>query len=329
MNRLKLILVMIIWGSLGVFTRSIPLSALSLAFLRAFIALPVLFLVVKYGKLERPSLRSALPYLFSGVLLGFGWLTLFYGFKLTSVSSAVMIYNMCPVYVLILAPIVLKESITRTQTVVILLSFLGLFLVVNQGATEGMNPVGLVLSAISGMIYATIVLLNRKLTQGKRAGKPSGPPEPAERPCATQGSTVDNRMATFLQILSAMLVLLPFVLLEGDIKQVMHMDAMAILLTILLGIVHTGLAYTLFFSLYARMKSVEIVSYSFLEPLFGILFSFIFLAERLSPLQVTGGLLILGSNYFGEKIEREKGKRERLERERMERERISSLDAGL
>ena len=38
-------------------------------------------------------------------------------------------------------------------------------------------------------------------------------------------------------------------------------------------VLHTGVAYTIFFSLYAHMKSVEIVSYSYLEPLFGILFS--------------------------------------------------------
>ena len=47
MNRIKLVLVMVLWGSLGVFTRSIPLSALSLAFLRALIALPVLFAALK------------------------------------------------------------------------------------------------------------------------------------------------------------------------------------------------------------------------------------------------------------------------------------------
>ena len=97
MNRIKLVLVMIIWGSLGVFTRSIPLSALSLAFLRAFIALPVLFAVMKMKKADKVKGKFLIPYIFSGVLLGFGWLALFYGFRHTSISSAVIIYNMCPV----------------------------------------------------------------------------------------------------------------------------------------------------------------------------------------------------------------------------------------
>ncbi|VBB05886.1 Hypothetical protein LUCI_1097 [Lucifera butyrica] len=279
MNRIKLVLVMIIWGSLGVFTRSIPLSALSLAFLRAFIALPVLFIVMKMKKADKVKWQLLMPYLISGVLLGFGWLTLFYGFKHTSISSAVIIYNMCPVYVMIFAPLVLKETISKIQIAVIFISFLGLFLIVGHNLSEGYGYMGLVLSAISGMLYATIVLINRSIKV-----------------------RVDNQTATFVQILTAMIVLLPFVLIDGNIFTVVNLDAMAVIYAILLGILHTGVAYTIFFSLYEHMKSVEIVSYSFLEPLFGILFSVIFIGETLTFAQIIGGILILGSNYIGEML---------------------------
>ena len=277
MNRIKLILVMVIWGSLGVFTRSIPLSALSLAFLRAFIALPVLFAVMKMKKTDKVEWKLLKPYLVSGVLLGFGWLTLFYGFKHTSISSAVMIYNMCPVYVMISAPLVLKETISRSQIGVILISFLGLFLIVAQNLQEGYAYMGLLLSAMSGMFYAAIVLINRSIK-----------------------IRIDNQTATFVQIFTAMIVLLPFVFIDGNILTVVDLDAKAVIFTILLGILHTGAAYTMFFSVYAHMKSVEVVSYSYLEPLCGILFSVVFLEETLTFLQITGGILILGSTYFGE-----------------------------
>lgn len=277
MNRLKLVLVMIIWGSLGVFTRSIPLSALSLAFLRAFIALPVLFIVMKRKKADEVKWQLLVPYLISGVLLGFGWLTLFYGFKHTSISSAVIIYNMCPVYVMIAAPLLLKEAISKIQISVIAVSFLGLFLIVGQNLLEGYESMGLALSAVSGILYATIVLINRSVKV-----------------------RVDNQTATFVQIVTAMIVLLPFVLIDGTILSVVHLDARAVTYTILLGVVHTGVAYTMFFSLYAHMKSVEIVSYSYLEPLFGILFSVIFIGETLTFHQVIGGIMILGSTYIGE-----------------------------
>jgi drug/metabolite transporter (DMT)-like permease len=279
MNRIKLVLVMIIWGSLGVFTRAIPLSALSLAFLRALIALPFLFGVMKMKKADKVEWSLLKPYMISGILLGFGWLTLFYGFKHTSISSAVIIYNMCPVYVMIAAPLLLKETISKLQIAVIFSSFLGLCLIVGHDLLGGYGYMGMALSAVSGMLYAAIVLINRSIT-----------------------CRVDNQTATFVQILTAMIVLLPFVLIDGDILTVVNLDAMAVICTILLGVLHTGVAYTIFFSLYEHMKSVEIVSYSYLEPLFGILFSVIVIGEKLTMLQIIGGVCILGSTYIGEML---------------------------
>lgn len=77
----------------------------------------------------------------------------------------VIIYNMCPVYILIFAPLVLKETISKIQIAVIFISFLGLFLIVGHNLSEGYGYMGLVLSAISGMLYATIVLINRTFPQ--------------------------------------------------------------------------------------------------------------------------------------------------------------------
>lgn len=279
MNRVKLLLVMVIWGSLGVFTRSIPLSALNLAFLRALIALPVLFAAMKMGSQRKVTLKRLRPYIVSGVLLGFGWLTLFYGFKNTNISTAVIIYNMCPVYVMIGAPIFLKESISRIQIAVIVISFIGLFLIVGNNLLEGAGYMGMMLSAVSGMCYAVIVLINRNIKD-----------------------RVDNRYATFVQILTAMLVLLPFVVYDGTIYSVIELSGVQLFLTVLLGVVHTGVAYTMFFSLYAHMKSVEIVSYSYFEPLFGVLMGVLFIGEILSIWQIAGGILILGSTYIGEHL---------------------------
>ena len=287
MNRLKLVFIMVLWGSLGVFTRYIPLSALNLAFLRALIALPVLFAFMKASRPQKVQLQALAPYLVSGALLGFGWLTLFYGFKHTSISSAVMVYNMCPVYVMILAPLLLKEKISRVQIGVICVSFLGLFLIVGQNLLQGSGYMGLLLSAASGMLYAAIVLINRSIK-----------------------IRVNDPTATFVQILTAMLVLLPFVILDGSIVTATELNATAILFTVLLGVLHTGVAYAIFFSLYAHMQSVDIVAYSYLEPLFGILFGVLFAGEMLTLPQIAGGVLILGSTYVGERLKDRKQARD-------------------
>ena len=283
MNRIKLVLVMVLWGSLGVFTRSIPLSALSLAFLRALIALPVLFAALKMKNTEKVEWRLLKPYIISGSILGFGWLTLFYGYKHTSISSTVILYNMCPVYVMIAAPLLLKEAISKIQIAEVFFSFLGLVLIVGQNLSEGYGYLGMALSAVSGMLYATIILINRSIR-----------------------SRVDNQTGTFVQISAAMIVLLPFVLAEGNILTVRDLDAAAVIYTILLGVLHTGIVYTIFFSLTTQMRSVEIVLYSYLEPLFGILFSVIFIGEKLTVLQIIGGTLILGSTFIGEILKNKK-----------------------
>jgi drug/metabolite transporter (DMT)-like permease len=280
MNRIKLTAVMILWGSLGVFTRAIPLPALTLAFLRALIALPVLFIAMKIKKSDQP-IRWTLykPYILSGILLGFGWLTLFYGYKHTSISSAVIIYNMCPVYVMLAAPAILKERITKSQVITIFSSFLGLFLIVGNNLLAGYGFMGMLLSALSGMMYAIIVLINRSIK-----------------------NRINNETATFVQVFMAMIVLLPFAVMNGNIADVIALDSKAIIYILLLGILHTGVAYLLFFSVYEHMKSVDIVTYSYLEPLFSIIFSVIFIGEALTFVQVVGGVLILGSTYIGEII---------------------------
>ena len=223
------------------------------------------------------------PYNISGSILGFGWLTLFYGYKHTSISSAVILYNMCPVYVMIAAPLLLKEAISKIQIAVVFFSFLGLVLIVGQNLSEGYGYLGMALSAVSGMLYATIILINRSIK-----------------------SRVDNQTGTFVQISAAMIVLLPFVLAEGDISTIRDLNAAAVIYTILLGVLHTGIVYTIFFSLTTQMRSVEIVLYSYLEPLFGILFSVIFIGEKLTVLQIIGGTFILGSTFIGEILKNKK-----------------------
>lgn len=280
MDRVKLSMVMLLWGSIGIFTRYVELSPIVLAFLRASIALPVLFASIAVKNTNhRTSFKNIKPYILSGVLLGFGWTALFYGYKNTSISLAIIIYNMSPIYVMVAAPMVLKERLSKLQIGIIAICFVGLYLIVGNIALDRSQIIGALLSGVSGIIYACIVIINRKI-QDK----------------------IDNSIATFVQILSAMFVLLPFVLFEGEIGNIVKSDARGIMFICILGVVHTGIAYSLYFSTYHRMKSIEIVSYSYLEPLFGVVLSVIFLKEALTITQVLGGIIILGATYIGEYI---------------------------
>ena len=284
MDKLKLTIVMLLWGSIGIFTKQINLSPIILSFIRAAIALPVLY---SFIKLNRKSLRydfkTLKPYIISGVLLGFGWATLFYGYKNTSISSAVIIYNMCPIYVMIAAPIILKEKITKLQIGIIAASFTGLLMVIGTSAFTGSNIFGMVLSGISGMIYASIVIINKKIK-----------------------NKIESNTATFVQVMAAAIILIPFLLAEGQMGDILLLDTKGIILAVILGAVHTGVAYALYFSTYHKISSIEIVSYGYLEPIFGIMLGMVFLGERLSFVQILGGLTILGSTYLCEYIKSKK-----------------------
>ncbi len=280
MDKIKLVLIMLVWGSIGIFSRYIPLSPITLAFLRAVIAVPVLIAYIAIKKIK-PNLSFAQikPYIFSGLLLGIGWASLFYGYKNTSVASAVLIYNLCPIYVMIAAPFVLKEKLTMHQAIAIIVSFIGLILIVGIKKHGTKETAGILLSGISGLCYAAIVLINKKTK-----------------------SKTDPSYLTLIQISTAAVFLLPFIVAQQDINNVITLDTRAIVLALVLGVVHTGISYCIYFSVYNKLKSLQIVLLGYLEPVFCIILGIIFLHEDITVLNTAGGLLILGSAYFAEKL---------------------------
>lgn len=73
--------------------------------------------------------------------------------------------------------------------------------------------------------------------------------------------------------------------------------ATAWIAALVLGAACTGLAYLLFFRLIANVSSSAALSVTFLIPLFGVLWGWIFLAERIDlPMVVGGAIVILGTS---------------------------------
>ncbi len=271
---------MILWGSIGLFTRYIDLTPMQLAFSRAIIAIPILFLLIKDKKnLKNLDKQSVILYAVAGIFIGGAWVTLFYGYQYTTIASAVIIYNMCPVYVMILAPLLLKEKSSLIQIGVIIVSFIGLILIVWNSQNGDTDIIGMLFSAASGICYAIVVIINRKIRV-----------------------KIESNTATFIQMCSVMLVMLPFIITGGIVSDVQSLNSTALILLLVLAIIHTGIAYSVYFSTYHRMKSIDIVIFSYLEPVFGIMFSVLFLGEYLSFLQWFGAVLILGSTFVGERI---------------------------
>ena len=99
--------------------------------------------------------------------------------------------------------------------------------------------------------------------------------------------------------MAAVLILLPYVLLTGGIHlQDLNMDGWVNLLII--GIIHTGIAYCLYFSALRDIPGQEAAILSYIDPLVAVAISVAVLGEQLTFFQLLGGLLILGFTLYNE-----------------------------
>jgi drug/metabolite transporter (DMT)-like permease len=210
----------------------------------------------------------------SGAALGANWILLFEAYKYTTVSTATLCYYFAPVIVTVVSLLLFREKISLRQGVCFAMSTLGLAMIVGFGDLH-VSGRGILLGLGAAVLYASVVLLNK----------------------AIRG--VDGLMRTFFQFSAAGIVLLPYVLLTGGFHLVsLDGGAWAMLLTV--GLVHTGVAYCLYFSSVAKLSGRQAAVLSYVDPLTAVLVSVFILSEGISPLQILGGAMILGFSLASE-----------------------------
>ena len=277
--KLQIIAAMCLYGTISVFVRNIPLSSAAVALCRAGIALAAL-LALQGARGRLPDLRAMgreLPLLLlSGAAMGFNWIFLFEAYKYTTVSVATLSYYFAPVIVMLACPVLFRERLTLRQVVCFVGSTLGLVLVINVGAlSEGQHLRGVAFGLAAAALYATVVLMNKFLKR------------------------VSGLDRTVLQFAGAASVLLPYVLLtEGLSFAPMTGLGWACLLCV--GLVHTALAYVLYFSALRTLPGQEAAILSYIDPLVAVILSLTLLREPVAPLQLVGGAMILAFTLANE-----------------------------
>jgi RarD protein len=279
------ILAMLIFGSIGLFAKNISLSSGQVALVRGIIGSVFLLIAcpLMKQKLSWNAIRpNLLLLILSGTAIGFNWILMLEAYKYTTIANATLSYYFAPVFVMFLSPFILKERLTITKTVFILGAILGMFLIVGIGGGEGKNHIiGISYGLSAAVLYASVVIMNKFL------------------------KGLSGIETTIIQLGSASVVLLPYVLLTEKI-QLFQIDQKSLLFLITLGIVHTGLAYLLYFTAIRKLKGQTIAVFSYTDPISAIIMSGIFLQEQLTLLQVFGGVLILGATFLSEIYDRRK-----------------------
>jgi drug/metabolite transporter (DMT)-like permease len=80
-------------------------------------------------------------------------------------------------------------------------------------------------------------------------------------------------------------------------------NAHSIIFILILGIIHTGIEYFIYFTSIRDLKGQTIAVLSYIDPISAVVMAAIFLGEGMSFIQIVGGILILGSTFLSERLE--------------------------
>ena len=276
--RLKLILSMLIFGTIGLFRRAIPYPSSVVALGRSVIGLVFLLVLraVRREGIDRAAVRRNLPkLLLLGAMLGTNWIFLFEAYNYTSVAAATMCYYMAPVFIILLAVPVFGEKITRRKGICALVAVFGMVLV-SDVFTSGLHGAkGLAFGLIAAMLYALIVTINHTL----------------------RDISAEDR--TILQFAASSLVMLPYVLLTENVTA-LDPSPRVLLLLLIVGVVHTGIAYVLYFGSIAEVPAQSAAILSYIDPIVAVLLSLTVLREPMSPAALFGAALVIGAMIASE-----------------------------
>lgn len=279
--KIMLSVAMAIFGTLGIFTRNIAVSSGELALYRAILAavLIALYLLFTKQKIDFKGIKKELLLLlFSGLAMGINWILLFEAYKYTTVSVATLSYYFAPVIVTVVCPILFKEKMTKKQVICFVMSTMGLVLIIGirKGNVSGTDLLGILCGLGAAVFYATVILLNKFI------------------------KNVMGIHRTLLQFFAAILILIPYVLCTSGVTlNTLNLKGWISLLVV--GLIHTGITYCLYFSALKELKGQEAAILSYIDPLVAVLVSVTILGEGITVSQMLGGALILGFTLWNEK----------------------------
>ncbi|MBR6789505.1 MAG: EamA family transporter [Oscillospiraceae bacterium] len=278
--RLMLAGSMAIFGTLSIFVRSIPITSGELALCRAVLAAVLIgvYLMITGQKIPFSAIRKELPLLiFSGMAMGFNWIFLFEAYKYTTVSVATLSYYFAPVIVTVVCPILFREKMTPKQWICFGMSTLGIALVTGIGDTSAGSShlTGILFGLAAAVLYATVVLINKFI------------------------KNVGGIHRTFLQFLAAIVTLAPYIFLTSGVH-LGGMDGMGWICLLVVGLIHTGITYCMYFSSLGKMPGQEAAILSYVDPLVAVVISVTTLGETMTVTQIIGGTLILGFTLWNE-----------------------------
>ncbi len=275
-GKLQLVISMVIFGTIGIFVKYIGLSSGLIASVRGIVG--ALFIIgvmlVTKKKPQFALVKKKIPILVaSGTAIGFNWILLFEAYQHTGIPVATVCYYMAPIFVIAATPFIFKEKIKLRQLICVTVALMGIVAVSGVLQSDNSKLTGVLFGIGAATLYASVIVMNKFM------------------------GCVPAYEKTAVQLGVAGITVLPYALLTvGQIT----VNTRSILLLLVVGIVHTGFAYLLYFEAVKKLKNQTVAVLSYIDPASAIVLSSVIFMQVPTVYELIGVVLILGAALLSE-----------------------------
>lgn len=247
----------LLWSTGGIGIKYVADAALKVTFYRSVFAAITLFLVFPKHARVRPTPAFVIAIVGYGACLT----TFVVATRLTTAANAIFLQYAGVVWVLLLAPIVLREKMQRRDAIAIVVAMTGMALFfVGKFEARGMS--GNAMALVSSIFFATMILALRREHEKSRAA-------------VTWGNVV------------LAVALFPFV------KNDLALTRTSLMALLFLGIFQIGLAYAFFVRGLQHLSATQASLTGMLEPVANPIWVLLFIGEKPSVFAIAGGVIVL------------------------------------
>ena len=278
--RLQLIFTMLLFGTIGTLSRFIDMPSSVIALGRAFVSVLtiILILALRRQKLDWDDIKRNIGWLtLSSVFMCCNWVCQFEAFKYTTIAVSTLCYYMQPVFYILAAAIVIKEKLSPRKLVCVAVAFCGMIFVsgVLQTGFHISELKGVLFGIAGGFFYAMVVLINKYMKD------------------------ISPVNTTIMQMALVSLIMLPYSAATGGLAAA-RVTTVGIICLIVLGALHTGIAYIIYFDAVNKLSAQTVGILSYIDPVEAVLLSAFFLKEPLTIWTIIGAVMILGATAVSE-----------------------------
>ncbi len=278
--RLQLIFTMLLFGTIGTLSRYIDMPSSVIALGRAFFSVLtiILILALRRQKLDWNDIKRNIGWLtLSSVFMCCNWVCQFEAFKYTTIAVSTLCYYMQPVFYILAAAIVIKEKLSPRKLVCVAVAFCGMIFVsgVLQTGFHISELKGVLFGIAGGFFYAMVVLINKYMKD------------------------ISPVNTTIMQMALVSLIMLPYSAATGGLVAA-RVTTVGIICLIVLGALHTGIAYIIYFDAVNKLSAQTVGILSYIDPVEAVLLSAFFLKEPLTIWTIIGAVMILGATAVSE-----------------------------